>query len=118
VHLADLARLAFHLVGEDVGLDAGGERCSGFKRLLRRGDQVRGVATEHAVAGLGGFQLAALEPGTHRERHLDAVAVEDRERIGAVGGIGHRRAAGDHGRVVAGHVADRQCHNLRRRAGR
>ena len=56
VHLADLARLAFHLVGEDVGLDAGGarRRCSGFERLLRRGDHVRGVATEHAVAGLGG----------------------------------------------------------------
>jgi hypothetical protein len=70
VHLADLARLAFHLVGEDVGLDAGGarRRCSGFERLLRRGDQVRGVATEHAVAGLGGFQLADLEPGTHRGR--------------------------------------------------
>src|SRR6478752_5303370 len=53
VHLADLARLAFHLVGEDVGLDAGGarRRCSGFERLLRRGDHVRGVATEHAVAG-------------------------------------------------------------------
>ncbi len=93
-------------------------RCSGFERLLRRGDQMRGVATEHAVPRLGSFQLAALEPGTHRGRHLDAVAVEDRERIGAGGGVGHRRAAGDHGRVVAGHVADRQCHHLRRRAGR
>ena len=68
----------------------------------------RGHGTRRRRAG--GFQLAALEPGTHRGRHLDPLAVEDRERIGAGGGIGHRWAAADHGRVVAGHVADRLCH--------
>ena len=64
VHLADLARLAFDLVAEDVRLDAGGarRRGSGFERLLRRGDQVRSWPANTRVAGLGRFQRAALQP--------------------------------------------------------
>jgi hypothetical protein len=42
---------------------------------------------------------------------------QHRQRIGAGGRIGHRRAAADRRRRIAGHVAHQQAHDLRRRAG-
>ncbi len=53
----------------------------------------------------------------HRRRHLDAVAADDVERIGAGGRIGRRRPRGDVHGVVAGHVGNQQRHHLRRMAG-
>ena len=69
------------------------------------------------VAGLGRLELAALEPRPDPGRDRDRVAVEHRQRVGAGGRIGHRRAAADGRRRVAGHVAHQQAHDLRRRAG-
>ncbi len=104
-----------------MGLDAGRarRRGGGFERLVRRGDQVRGVAAEHAVARLGSLEFAALEPGPHVRRHLDRVAVEGSRarrrrwwRPGTVGPLA--MTAGSSPR----HVADRERHQLRGRAGR
>jgi hypothetical protein len=98
MHLADLARLAFDLVAQDVRLHAGGarQRGRGLERLLRRRDHVHRVAGEARVAGLGVSNAPLSQAAAHRGRHGDGVAREDRQRVGAGGGVGHRRAAGDH----------------------
>ena len=98
VDLADLARFALDLVAEDVRLDAGGARRGGggFERPLRRGDDV------HRVAGEGRRRRAWASPARRSRgrariaaRDRDRVAVQHRQRIGAGGRIGHRRAAAD-----------------------
>ena len=98
VHLADLARLAFDFVAEDVRRDAGGagDGGGGVERLLRRGDDVDDVAGERRVARLRRLEVATLEAGAQRGRHVDGVAVKDRERVGAGRRVGHGRAAADH----------------------
>ena len=50
----------------------------------------------------------------NRRRRRDAMAREDRLRLLARGRVGHGRARGDHRRIVAGHVGDRQGHDARR----
>ena len=49
---------------------------------------------------------------------VNAVAVDDRQRVGAGAGIGHCGAAGDDRQVVAGHVRNSQRQQLRRRTAR
>ena len=51
-----------------------------------------------------------------RRPDFDAVAVQDRQRVGAGGAVGHRGAAGDDFGRVARHVADQERHHARRRA--
>ena len=59
MHLAHFARFAFHLVAQNVRIQArrAGSICCGLQRLLRRGDQVHCVRaafkTESRVAWLG-----------------------------------------------------------------
>ena len=89
-----------------------------FERHLRRGDHARFAACEARIARLDRFAVAAFEQRAHRRGHFDAVALEDRERVGAGGRIGHRRAGRDVHRVVARHVGDQQRDHLRRMASR
>ena len=76
------------------------------------------MACKHGVAGLGGFQQARFQRRAHGGGHGDAVAVQNRQRIGAGAGIGHGGAAGDDGGVVARHIADGEGDHTRRSAGR
>ena len=58
--------------------------------------------------GLGVSAAGECQMPAHAVGQLDAVAGEDRRGIGRRGRVGHGRAAGDHRRVVAGHVGDQQ----------
>ena len=118
VHLADLARFAFDLVAQNVRLDArrACQRRSRLQRLLRRGDQVHGVAFEARVARLGRLECAALQATQRGIGNGDGVAVQDRQRVGAGARIGHGGAAGDDFGRIAGHIRNQQRDHLRRRA--
>mmetsp|Transcript_10043 Transcript_10043/g.40906 ORF Transcript_10043/g.40906 Transcript_10043/m.40906 type:complete len:403 (-) Transcript_10043:865-2073(-) len=120
MHAADNARLAFDLVAQDVGRQPLGARRIG-RRLQahpRRGQHHKLVAGQALIAGLGRLEVTALQPGAGGGRQLDAVAAADGQRVGAGRGIGHRGAGGDHGRVVAGHITDRDRQHPSRRTGR
>ena len=58
--------------------------------------------------GLGVSAAGDVQMPAHAVGQLDAVAGEDRRRVRRRGRVGHGRAAGDHRRVVAGHVGDQQ----------
>ena len=92
-----LAREVYYLVAEDVRLDAGGARRGrgGLQRLLGRGDQVHLVALEDGVLRIRRFQRAALQPRAHFIGNLDAVAIQDGQRIRGprVSGNRHEHAA-------------------------
>ncbi len=51
-------------------------------------------------------------------RFADAVLLQDGNRIGKRGCVGHRRAGCDHSRIVAGNVGNSERNHFRRRAGR
>ena len=70
------------------------------------------------LPGFGVSSVVLRQPRGDRGGRVDAVAGDDRARIGECGGVRHRRAGGDHRRIVARHVADRQRHDARRRARR
>jgi hypothetical protein len=118
--LPTFTRFAFDVVAEDVRIEArrSRQRRGRIERLLRRRDEVDLVAGERRIARLGRLQHTALEVGADPRRHRDRMPFEDGERLGAGGRIGHRRAAADHRRRVAGHVADEQGDDARRRARR
>ena len=95
-----------------------GQRGCGLQRLLRRGNHVHRMAGKTRVAGFGRLQAAGLQCGANGRGHIDAIARQNGQRIGAGGRVRHGGAAGDHRRVVARHVADRERDHARRRAGR
>ena len=109
VHLAHLARLALDLVGQHVRVDAGAARQRGGCLAGCAAAWPRGAPRGRRSAASPGFgsRRRRFEALARGGRHVDAVAREDAQRVGAGGRVGHRGAAGDHGRVVAGHVADR-----------
>src|SRR5205809_701849 len=92
--LADLARFALDLVAEDVRIDARRSRepRGRVERLLRRGDEMNLVAGERRIARLRSLERAAFQSRAYMRRDGDRVAVDDGERVGARGRIGHRRA--------------------------
>ena len=82
------------------------------QRHHRRGDQA-----EFACGSSPGFGVSSRRGSSRAATAgdgVDAVARDDRARVGEGGGVGHGRARGDHRRIVAGHVADRQRHHARR----
>ena len=119
VHLAHLARLALHLVGQDVRRHP--RRARRIRRCLQRllgcRDHVHRMAGKADIAGLGGFQRTGLQRCVHGGGNVDAVARQDVQRVSAGAGVGDRGAAGDHGGVVPRHIADGQRDDARRRAG-
>ncbi len=115
----DVARFAFHVVGQDV---RGQTRlraslCHGLQHLPRGGDEFDAVAAEHGVARLGRLQRAAQQPGADARGNVDAVTLDDFQRLRAGGGIGHGGAAGDGGGIVAGHIRNQQREHLSGGAG-
>ena len=122
VHLADLARLALDLVAKDVRRDAGARApraAAASSALLRRGDHVHLRGRRSA-----GRPAWASRRRRSRARRAPPAAARCRSacRIASasaqVRGVGHRRAAGDDLGRVAGHVADQQRDDPRRRAQR
>ena len=118
--LADFPRFAFHFVAQDIRRQACSTRSFGgsFQTLLGRSHHVDLMATESDIARLWRFKHAAFEVGHHAGGHLYAVALQNRDCIGAGCGIRHRRTAGDDRWLVAWHITDGQGHHSRRRAGR
>jgi hypothetical protein len=67
----------------------------GGQRALRRGDDMRLATGESRVAGLRRFRRAAGQRMFARRRARRCVALDDFQRVGAGGRIGHGRAGGD-----------------------
>ena len=91
-----------------VNPGAAGHGGGGLERQLRRGDHdgldAAQAADRRASASRRGPRLRWARTGGRR---LDAVAGEDRARVGEGRRIGDGRPGGDHRRIVAGHVGDR-----------
>ncbi len=90
VHLADLARLAFDLVAEDVCADACVARHlrRGLQALLRRRDQVHARGRRSRIAGFRGFEGAALQalrapPAGYRWRSAAGCASASAQVVGS-----------------------------------
>ena len=87
------------------------------KRHQRGCDHAQVRRAEPRIAWLHRLARTALQMVTHRRRYLDAVAVQDRQGVGAGRGVGNGRAGGDVERVVAGGVGDQQRHDPGRVTG-
>jgi hypothetical protein len=119
MHLADLARLAFQVVTQDMDFHAGclGSPGGGLQALLWRRHEVHGMPAEQGVARFGGLQPARLQRREHRCRQVDGVTAHHRQRILATGRIGHGGTTANGGRVIPRHIADGQRDHPRRCAG-
>ena len=116
-HDAHLARLALQRIAQDDRREAPAARHLGHSRQRhhRCGDQAEFAVGQ--VCRLRRLVRCLLQPRRHRCGGLDAITGDDGARIGEGGGIRHRRPRGDHGGIVAWHVADRERHHARRSGG-
>ncbi|CAI8846503.1 hypothetical protein EMIT0P44_290082 [Pseudomonas sp. IT-P44] len=108
VNLGHLAGFAFQ-IAEDQRTETGltGFHCSGFKRLLRAGDQLEMTARQARVAGFDRLRFRALQPVAHRRRDFNVVALEDRQRFGGGARVGDGGAGGDDRGEVARYIGNR-----------
>ena len=95
----------------------------GGERLLRAGDQREPGAREDRIARFRGLFAGGFEVSQDRGGPVDAVFGEHGARLGEARRIGDGRPGGDHRRVVARHVGNRQSQHRapatrRLRAGR
>ena len=118
VQPAEVARLAFQVVAQDHRLDAGAARRSRGRlesgRGRREDDDL--VLDEACVVWLRGLGHVAAQTRAQqvvdRRRPVDAIALEDGERLGERRRVWDSRPGRDHRGVVPGHVADQVRHHV------